>query len=185
MSARALTRSRWRWVCPTDAGGCERAGSRRARTSARNGIPRNDRVSSLCPRSSRDWQPPFDGESRQKGANEIENVVARWSRCSWDRFEQKGAGPGLAARRQPPSYQSPRARPVVSPFSSSSIASQTRSTRLDSNSGLASRAVFDFSFSRLRVAIRRGSSVSRTSTETRFAVGVDHPRTRILSFAGH
>lgn len=129
-------------ACPTDAGGCERAGSRRARTSARNGIPRNDRVSSLCPRSSRDWQPPFDGESRRpraaKGSErDRERCCPWWSRCSWDRFEQKGAGPGLGARRQPLLIRVPE-RPVVSPFSSpsspfssSSIASRARSMRFD------------------------------------------------------
>lgn len=52
-----------------------------------------ERVSSLCPRSSRDWQPlttAREKRERERDGTAIERPPL--SVCSWDRIEQKGAG---------------------------------------------------------------------------------------------
>lgn len=143
--------------------GCERAGTGSRRTTARNGIPRNERVSSLCPRSSRDWQP-FTTTRQKRERRDGDRTSASVVR-SWDRIEQKGAG-----RTRP---ESTPESPFLSDFRTDQFFSLPLSLLQEGeisklrggNPRIRISRRLDFSI--LPFLLRGGSSC-----------GVDHPRTR-------
>lgn len=120
-----------------------------------------ERVSSLCPRSSRDWQPLTTArEKRERDGTAIERPPLRFARGIGSSKKEPG-GPDRRARRRAPSYQTfEPTSSSLSPFLSPPLSSTPLPRRRDLETSRRRSSNSDFA-ARLFLPLRGGSSVAR------------------------